>query len=76
MCGRFAQVFEDTDVSRLEEIIRAACSSDELLIPSFNTAPTDPAGSLPNQNPADSLWSIAPGSGWSRLGVRAQGPGL
>lgn len=44
MCGRFAQVFEEKEVSRIEEILRAACSIEDLGIPSFNTAPTDQAG--------------------------------
>lgn len=44
MCGRFAQVFEEKDVSRIEEILRAACSIEDLGIPSFHTAPTDEAG--------------------------------
>lgn len=40
MCGRFAQVFEEKDVSRIEEILRAAVCADDLLIDSFNIAPT------------------------------------
>ncbi|MGJ8637082.1 MAG: SOS response-associated peptidase [Phycisphaerales bacterium] len=44
MCGRFAQVFEEKEVSRIEEILRAACSVEDLGIPCFNTAPTDQAG--------------------------------
>ncbi|MFK7758859.1 MAG: SOS response-associated peptidase [Phycisphaerales bacterium] len=38
MCGRFAQVFEDKDVSRIEEILRAAIkvSDQDPLIETFN----------------------------------------
>tara|TARA_R110000868_G_scaffold119469_2_gene316914 strand:- start:233293 stop:234018 length:726 start_codon:yes stop_codon:yes gene_type:complete len=47
MCGRFAQVFEDKDVSRIEEILRAALGdatdADDLLLQSFNIAPTQTA---------------------------------
>ena len=42
MCGRFAQVFEDKDVSRIEEILRAALGdvslTGDLLLDSFNIA--------------------------------------
>lgn len=44
MCGRFTQVFDEKDVSRIEEILRASCSIEDLGIPVFNTAPTDDAG--------------------------------
>jgi len=43
MCGRFAQVFTEKDVSRIEEILRAALGADDLLIDSFNIAPTQEA---------------------------------
>lgn len=53
MCGRFAQVFDDKDVSRIEEILRAALQVDNLdplltpllnpLIECFNIAPTQNA---------------------------------
>jgi putative SOS response-associated peptidase YedK len=47
MCGRFAQVFEDKDVSRIEEILRASLriSDDaaDLLLDSFNIAPSQDA---------------------------------
>ena len=43
MCGRFAQVFEDKDVSRIEQILRASINADDLLIDSFNIAPTQDA---------------------------------
>jgi len=43
MCGRFAQVFTEKDVSRIEEILRAAMGADDLLIDSFNIAPTQEA---------------------------------
>lgn len=36
MCGRFAQVFTEKDVSRIEEILRAAMNAEDLLIDSFN----------------------------------------
>jgi len=84
MCGRFAQVFEDTDVSRIEEIIRAACQSDELLIPSFNTAPTEPAGIIAKPEPSGPpmtcrarfglvpSWSDGPGSGPLMFNARSE----
>ncbi len=43
MCGRFAQVFTEKDVSRIEEILRAAMGAEDLLIDSFNIAPTQEA---------------------------------
>lgn len=47
MCGRFAQVFEDKDVSRIEEILRAALGevsmAGDLLLDSFNIAPSQDA---------------------------------
>lgn len=43
MCGRFAQVFEEKEVSRIEEILRAAVGADDLLVESFNIAPTQEA---------------------------------
>lgn len=53
MCGRFAQVFEEKDVSRIEEILRAACSIEDLGVLSFNTAPTDQAGIVVGTDSAD-----------------------
>lgn len=47
MCGRFAQVFEDKDVSRIEEILRASLriSDDaaDLMLDSFNISPSQDA---------------------------------
>jgi len=43
MCGRFAQVFTEKDVSRIEEILRAAAGAEDLLIDSYNIAPTQEA---------------------------------
>ena len=43
MCGRFAQIFEDKEVSRIEEILRASMQADDLLLDSFNIAPSQSA---------------------------------
>lgn len=84
MCGRFAQVFEEKDVSRIEEILRAACSIEDLGIPSFNTAPTDEVGIVVQGDRGQEnrsrrarfglvpSWSDGPGSGPMMMNARSE----
>ncbi|MBO6512426.1 MAG: SOS response-associated peptidase [Phycisphaerales bacterium] len=84
MCGRFAQVFEEQGISRIEQILRAACSVEDLGIPCFNTAPTDQAGIVVQGEQGQAhrskrarfglvpAWSDGPGTGPMMMNARSE----